>query len=257
MTSTTAAAPPANPAAGDISAWAVLLWCLALYAAFMAAALALPHEVLWQGGARHPVTGEPNWELGLAETAQNIFLAVALVMSGILCARAKGLLLKLWLGIVFLGVLYLLGEETSWGQHYFRWGVEGWFAENNDQAETNLHNTSPLFDQLPRNLLYVGMVVGGIVHPLLKLFRNGRGLIDNPWWWAPTIACLPPVLFAFISGAPKAIDKIAEAIGAEAWAGGFRLETFIGRASEMEECFMYLFFVVYLLSLARRLKLRT
>lgn len=244
----------ASPSQNDLSFRAVLLWCAALYALFMAAALALPHEALWQGGARHPVTGEANWELGLAETSQNVFLAIALIMAAILCARAKGLLLKLWLGLVFLGVLYLLGEETSWGQHYFRWGVEGWFAENNDQAETNLHNTSALFDQLPRNLLYVGMVVGAVVHPLLKLWRNGRGLIDKPWWWAPTLACLPPVLFAFLSGAPKAIDKLATAIGAEAWAEGFRLETYIGRASEMEECFMYFFFIVYLWSLARRLK---
>jgi hypothetical protein len=254
MTATTATT---HADAGDLSVRTVFVWCAGLYVLFMLAALALPHEMLWQGGARHPVTGEPNWELGLAETSQNIFLAIALVMAGIMCARAKGLLLKLWLGLVFLGVLYLLGEETSWGQHYFRWGVEGWFAENNDQAETNLHNTNALFDQLPRNLLYIGMIVGGIVHPVLKLFRKGRGLIDNPWWWAPTMACLPPVIFAFLSGAPKALDKLLTNAGVETWTSGFRLETFIGRASEMEECFMYFFFVIYLLSLARRLKVQT
>lgn len=240
--------------AGDLSVRLVLLLCVALYAIYMAAALLLPHELLWQGPARHPVTGEPNWEFGLAETSQNIFLAIALIMAGVMCARAKGVMLRLWLGVVFVGVLYLLGEETSWGQHYFRWGVDGWFADNNDQLETNLHNTSHLFDQLPRNVLYVGMVVGGIVHPLLKWARKGRGLIDNPWWWAPTLASLPPVVFAFIAGAPKAIDKSFARLGVEAWTGGFRLETFVGRASEMEECFMYFFFVIYLWSLARRLK---
>lgn len=248
--------PTSNANAGDISFRAVLLWCVGLYALFMISALALPHEMLWQGGARHPVTGEPNWEFGLAETSQNIFLAIALVMAGVMCARAPGLLLKLWLGLVFLGVLYLLGEETSWGQHYFRWGVSGWFAEYNDQAETNLHNTNALFDQLPRNLLYIGMVLGAIAHPLVKLARGGRGIIDSPWWWAPTIACLPPAVFAFIAGAPKALDKALTNFGVEAWASGFRLETFIGRASEMEECFMYFFFIVYLLSLGARLRTR-
>lgn len=247
---------PPHADAGDLSARAVFLWCLALYAIYMAAALALPHDMLLQGPARHPVTGEPNWEFGLLETSQNIFLAVALVMSGVMCARAKPLLLKVWLGLVFLGVLYLLGEETSWGQHYFRWGVDGWFEENNQQLETNLHNTSDLFDQTPRNLLYVGMVVGAIVHPLVKLLRNGRGLIDNPWWWAPTIACLPAAVFAFIAGAPKAIDKLANALSLEAWSNGLRLEAYVGRASEMEECFMYLFFIVYLWSLARRLRIQ-
>jgi hypothetical protein len=248
---------PPNADSGDISARTVWMSCIALYAIYMIAALALPHEWLLQGPARHPVTGEPNWEFGLLETSQNIFLAVALVMAGVLCARSKGLLLRVWLGVVFLGVLFLLGEETSWGQHYLRWGVDGWFAANNDQSETNLHNTSALLDQAPRNLLYVGMVVGAIAHPLLKFWRNGRGLIDNPWWWAPTIVCLPTALFAFIAGAPKALDKFAAIVGLEAWANGFRLETYVGRASEMEECFMYLFFVVYLLSLGARLRFRS
>jgi hypothetical protein len=113
-------------------------------------------------------------------------------------------------------------------------------------------------DQLPRNLLYAGMLVGAIVHPLVKLMRKGRGLIDNPWWWAPTIASLPVTLFAFIAGAPKLIDKTATRLGFDAWAADppFRLETYVGRASEMEECFMYFFFIVYLLSLAARLRQR-
>ncbi len=246
-----------NADAGDISVRNVWLACLALYAIFMTAAIALPHEVLWMGSSQLPGREDTNWELGLAETSQNIFLAVALIMAGLLLARANTRWMRIWLGVVFLGVLYLLGEETSWGQHYFRWATDGWFAENNDQFETNIHNTSPLFDQLPRNLLYLGMVVGGIAHPLLKLVRKGRGLIDNPWWWAPTMACLPPVIFAFISGAPKGLDKMLTNAGVEAWTNGFRLEAFIGRASEMEECFMYFFFVVYLWSLGRRIKFRS
>lgn len=246
-----------NADAGDISVRTIWIACLALYAIFMAAAIALPHEVLWMGSSQLPGREDTNWELGLAETSQNIFLAVALIMAGLLLARANTLWMRVWLCVVLLGVLYLLGEETSWGQHYFRWATDGWFAENNDQYETNLHNTSALLDQLPRNLLYLGMVVGGIVHPLLKLVRQGRGLIDNPWWWAPTMACLPPVVFAFLSGAPKGFDKMLANAGVEAWVEGFRLEAFIGRASEMEECFMYFFFVVYLWSLGRRLKFRS
>lgn len=242
---------------GDIPVRSVWLACLALYAAFMTAAMAFPHEMVWMGAGRLPGTNDPNWELGLAETIQNVLLAIALVMAGVLATRANETWMRIWLAVVFLGVLYLLGEEISWGQHYFRWVSEGWFAQYNDQAETNIHNTSPLFDQLPRNMLYLGMIVGGIAHPLLKLWRNGRGLIDNPWWLAPTIACLPPVIFAFLSGAPKGLDKIFVDAGVEAWANGFRLEEFVGRASEMEECFMYLFFIVYLWSLGRRLKFRS
>jgi hypothetical protein len=238
--------PPAQTAiAGDISARAVWFWCLALYAVYMGAAWFLP-EVL-QGPARHPVTGEPNWEFGLLETTQNIFLAVALVMSGVMCARARPLLLQVWLGLIFLGLLFLLGEETSWGQHYFRWQTGEWFAFN-DQNETNLHNSADgWLDQKPRALLQVGMIVGAIIHPLLKLARKGRGLIDNPWWLAPTIVCLAPTLISLLAGAPKAIDKL----------GLLAIDLQFYRASEMEECFMYLFFVVYLLSLGARLRFRS
>jgi hypothetical protein len=243
--------------AGDISVRTIWIICIGLYAAFMLAATAFPHEMVWMGAGRLPGTNDPNWELGLAETIQNIFLAAALIMAGMVFTRAETLWMRVWFGVVFVGVLYLFGEEISWGQHYFRWVSGGWFAEYNDQSETNLHNTSALLDQLPRNVLYLGMVVGGIAHPLVKLWRKGRGLIDNPWWLAPTIACLPPVVFAFLSGAPKGLDKVLVDAGVEAWANGFRLEEFVGRASEMEECFMYFFFIVYLWSLGRRLKFRS
>ena len=43
------------------------------------------------------------------------------------------------------------------------------------------------------------MILGTIVHPLVKHFR-GRGLFDNPWWLAPTLASLAPVVAAYILG---------------------------------------------------------
>jgi hypothetical protein len=43
----------------------------------------------------------------------------------------------------------------SWGQHFFKWDTPSLFSEINDQNETNIHNTSNLFNQLPRNLLLI------------------------------------------------------------------------------------------------------
>lgn len=232
-----------DSADGDISAAWVWIICTALYVLFMAVAWFLP-DVL-QGSALHPVTGEPNWEFGLLEQTQNLTLLATIILAVMLVLRAGDKWMRGWLILITLGAFFLLGEEASWGQHYFRWGTEGWFAEYNDQAETNLHNaTDGWLDQKPRALLQVGMVVGAIIHPLLKLFRRGKGLIDNPWWLAPTIVCLPPTIFSLLAGAPKAIDKLNIL--------PFQLQFY--RASELEENFIYAFFVVYLLSLGARLR---
>jgi hypothetical protein len=55
----------------------------------------------------------------------------------------------------FLGVIYYFFEEISWGQHIFGWQSSDFFLEINSQNETNIHNVSSLFNELPRNLLFV------------------------------------------------------------------------------------------------------
>src|SRR3546814_4054045 len=84
----------------------------------------------------------------------------------------------------------MAGEEASWGQHYAGWLTpENWQALN-DQGETNLHNTSSWLDQKPRTLLEIGVIVGGILIPLLALrrpaLREGRFAL-----FLPPLACLP------------------------------------------------------------------
>ena len=78
-----------------------------------------------------------------------------------------------WLVIFGLGCVYFLGEEISWGQHLFGWATpESWMAVN-DQGETNLHNMSGWLDQIPRTVLTIGIIAGGLVSPLIRKWRNG------------------------------------------------------------------------------------
>lgn len=227
----------ANQAArGDISALAVWGVCAALYVLFMWFAFTDPSVL--------------SGELGLLENTQVLFLLVSLVLAVALVVRKNEKWLRWWLVAICLGVFYLLTEETSWGQHYFGWEMHGLFEIFNDQGENNIHNSSSWFDQKPRAVLLFGMILGTIVHPLLKRFR-GRGLFDNPWWLAPTLVCLGPVVFSQIGAIPERIDDLnLFSFSAQAFTGGYR-------SSEMEEVFMYLFFVVYLLSLGRRLRAAT
>lgn len=219
----------------DLPAWPVWLACAALYAVFMYFAFA-DAEVL-------------KGELGLLENAQVLVLLISFALALQLVIQANEKWLRIWAGVIILGIFYLLTEETSWGQHYFGWDMGGFFSAFNDQGENNFHNSDSWLDQKPRAVLLFGMILGTIVHPLLKRFR-GRGLFDNPWWLAPTLFSLAPVIFSQIGAIPERIDDLnLSSFSAQAFTGGYR-------SSEMEEVYLYIFFITYLASLSHRLKQR-
>lgn len=231
----------------DISTLAVWLICAAIYAVFMALIFIAPSILTGP-----QTTLGRNSELGLIETSQNAILLIALVLALLLAFRARDRALRLWAIVIALGTLFVLGEEISWGQHYFGWATGDLFERINDQGETNIHNTEGgWFDQKPRAILFLGMVLGTIVHPLVKRFRNGRGLFDRPWWLAPTAASLPPVVFALIAGLPKTIDKLNDDLNLFSFSLQAALNSI--RASEFQEIFLYVFFITYTASLLTRL----
>jgi hypothetical protein len=71
-----------------------------------------------------------------------------------LCKRLEiNLVTKIFIYLYFFGLIYYFFEEISWGQHFFGWGGGSFFNELNNQKETNIHNISNLFNELPRGLL--------------------------------------------------------------------------------------------------------
>jgi len=185
-------------------------------------------------------------ERGAVETGTTLCLLAAVALGAGL-ALPRGRLPDPWmrplLALFTLGSLYFAGEEASWGQHWFHWRTPEAWAALNDQRETNLHNTLGVFDQLPRLLLTLGAVLGGVVAPLVARRRRRPLLGERADWLLPTIVCLPAALLAVGAELPQ---------GAFEWAGRPVPGALRYNAGELKEYYLALFLSLYALSLWRR-----
>lgn len=149
--------------------------------------------------------------------------------------------LRAWFGLAALGCFYIAGEEVSWGQQILNWSTPGYWQELNDQNETNLHNTSVWLDQRPRSLLELGVIVGGIVLPLVRRWRPGL-LRGRYAVLIPPLALLPSAVLAELARLPARLS------------GAFdRSWHLFQRGSEVQELYFYLFVLLYLVAMHRRL----
>jgi hypothetical protein len=82
------------------------------------------------------------------------------------------------LGLLALIVFLMAGEELSWGQRIFHWQTSNYFAQRNEQNETNLHDTHTQFFQ--NNLFFGGfllLVVLPFFHDqFARLFKKTKSL---------------------------------------------------------------------------------
>jgi hypothetical protein len=116
-------------------------------------------------------TGEDQF----AEVVQVILYALALVL-GILVVRklrisGERTFVALY-AVVVVGLVFMLGEELSWGQRLFGWRTSETFAELNKQDETNLHNITDVETMFKWMQLVVGAY--GTFLPLLFLLDLSR-----------------------------------------------------------------------------------
>lgn len=119
-------------------------------------------------------------ENGIIETIQVIFLFLSLIYFFLFLKNnkiKKSAILHFVLLTYFVGILYFFLEEISWGQHIFKWDSPSFFLNINKQSETNLHNISTIFNQLPRNLLIIWC---GFSFLLIKFtFLNNSNFFKN------------------------------------------------------------------------------
>ena len=153
--------------------------------------------------------------------------------------------LRPWLIAWCLGIGYFLGEDMNWGQHLFGWETSEFFLEYNKEAETNLHNMSPVFNQWPRMVVRLWVFVAGFLVPLAWAWprRATATFVPAQLWpgrrtmWLALAAVLIPSV-EFIVQAVFGPDQ-----------GGIPI-----RFSEVEEFFFAWFFLLYAIDLSARLR---
>jgi hypothetical protein len=179
-------------------------------------------------------------EKGFIENITVIFLLTAIIAC-LLFLFAKEKIqfsgIKAWMVLFLLSAIYYAGEEMSWGQHFFGWGTPDQWTEFNDQQETNLHNTAAIFDQIPRTLLSLAALIGGVLIPIFRKYKNHIPSKESFFdWLLPTYVCLPAALLSLLVSWHEKIYKLLEV----------NIPAVLDiRAGETKECLLALFMMVY------------
>lgn len=151
-----------------------------------------------------------NDEFGILELGTVAYCLIAIVFAALALRRAR-LMPKPMPAVLVIGLLaalYFGGEECSWGQTYFQWETPEAWAKENHQEETNLHNISGVFNELPRNIMGGAALVGGVILPLaLKKRLENDDAPQSFWYWLiPNYRLAPIALLAVLSTVPEKLD---------------------------------------------------
>ena len=194
----------------------------------------------------------PDWYLrwaqpegyGLLEVS-HFFIPAVTALIAVSLLRHAGVrrepLLVAWTVMLALGSIYIAGEEHSWGQHFFKWNTPEYWRSINRQQETNLHNISYAFGKLPRSILFAGIVAIGFVYPLLTLRWPGLNARNPLAIFMPPVVLLPAALCLIVVDAADKLDAM------------ILVDRAAVRLSEISETFIYLFLLLGVISLRRRI----
>ena len=209
-------------------------WWLWLPLAFITLQIGLELTLPWETLALMHSENGPHELLQFLIISIGFILAVSILLKIDFKSQKP---LYAWVSLAAISCLYVAGEEVSWGQHFLSWTTPEFWQAVNDQQETNLHNTSSWLDQKPRLLLEIGVVIGGLLIPWLRVKKPGlipeKFSIIYPPAWLGVIA----LLAIFI----KLSEKIGESMDM----------TIFERASEVEELYLFYFVLLYLLNLRK------
>ena len=120
----------------------------------------------------------------------------------------------------------------------------------NDQGEFNFHRTSEWLSNVPRQVLLIGTIIGGIILPLVLHRRLAAAEAPkSPWYWLiPNYRLVPISAMAVLLRLP---DRLDHYFAPPAKGGYLDLAFFAGSGEYKEVCFAAVI-VLYLLSVYLR-----
>ena len=198
-------------------------------------------------------------ENGFIENLSSIFLLIAIIF--LFKAQnfyKKVKFINIFLIIKILALIYFLGEEISWGQHFFKWTSPDFFKKVNIQGETNIHNISNLFDQVPRALVVIWCsLTVPLTLMLSKMYKINENILKI---LCPdkSLKFLSMILLFFILP-DLFIDKLGLHPGhVDAFGEGIEISKFYDiitfnflRLSEFHELIFTFYFFIYSLSILK------
>ena len=199
-------------------------------------------------------------ESGFVENLSILFLFIAIIF----LFKARNLykdikFINIFLMIKILALIYFLGEEISWGQHFFKWTSPDFFKNANIQGETNIHNISNLFDQVPRTLVIIWC---SLTVPITLLINKSQKINEN----LLKILCpdknlkflsiillffiLPDLFVDKLGLHPGHVDALGQGIEASVFYDTITFNFL--RLSEFHELIFAFYFFIYSLSIMKR-----
>ncbi len=195
-------------------------------------------------------------EFGLVQNLTVIFLLPAIVAGVLIFLRRRELPRGVgWVMLlVALGALYFAGEEASWGQHWLGYKTPEAVKKINTQDEFNFHNTHNIFNNVPRQLMFAAIVVGGIILPLvLKRRLAAPEAPKSPrYWLIPNYRLVLISAMAILLRLPKRMEHILGAPSSGSYAD---LAFFKGSGEFKEYCYAMVI-MFYMLSVYLRMRSR-
>jgi hypothetical protein len=180
----------------------------------------------------------------ILETTQFIMMVIGLAIAVQLLfdpfVRRRPFVLALTI-LAALSCLYIAGEEVCWGQVILGWQQPGLVSATNREGEFSLHNEFDLLEKLPRALLEIGVLVGGLIVPAWCALA--------PRWRASRIALFLPSAILVPAAAGAAIWKIVDLL-----AQGKLVHEIPPRPSEIIESYLLFFILGYLIVFERRIQ---
>lgn len=192
-------------------------------------------------------------EASITENLTILFSLIAAVFAFKLIKDTKHLpqakFFRVWFTLFAIALIYLAGEEASWGQHLIGWESGEYMSENNSMGETNLHNLNNAMEQGPKILLHLAAIFGGLIWPLIVYLKKINLSENNFFYWVmPNYTAVMSCLFAI---ALRLWERYY------AWMGikdEYAVRDSFKDLKEMNETFLALFMLVYLLSIYYRIK---